>query len=258
MSEIHYPAGIKPKAEIPHKTPTKSKRKLTIAAGNRGMDFESEITETNLYYREKGLALFDKRPTPINVVKVDYTHGPKITEAYFKLPSTTDYNGIYRNRYIDFDRFNIEDYGSKMEVRNALESFLKWYKKFTKHHTYNVKFTEFVVVGKHLGGTIDCGIDGWKDPNKVIFVDYKTSGDFYLTQFLQLAAYVMIYEEVYGPDTVEGVMVIRMDKKGKKGEARFLPRKRLDDYITCFQCLYDVTMGVKFLNANFREDTEIF
>ena len=172
-----------------------------------------------------------------------------VLEGYFDKQRLAD---------IDFDRFNIGDYGSKMEVRNALESFLKWYKKFTKHHTYNVKFTEFVVVGEHLGGTIDCGIDGWKDPDKVIFVDYKTSGDFYLTQFLQLAAYVMIYEEVYGPDTVEGVMVIRMDKKGKKGEARFLPRKRLDDYITCFQCLYDVTMGVKFLNANFREDTEIF
>ena len=159
---------------------------------------------------------------------------------------------------IDFDQLNITDYSSKMEVRSALESFIKWYKKFIKHHTYNVKFTEYVVVGNHLGGTIDCGIDGWKDPDKVIFVDYKTSGDFYLTQFLQLAAYTMIYEEANGPDTVEGVMVIRMDKKGKKAEARFLPRKKMDEYITCFQCLYDVTMGVKFLNANFREDTEIF
>ena len=107
MSEIHYPAGIKPKAEIPHKTPTKSKRKLTIAAGNRGMDFESEITETNLYYREKGLALFDKRPTPINVVKVDYTHGPKITEAYFEAQSTTDYNGVYKGKYVDFEAKSI-------------------------------------------------------------------------------------------------------------------------------------------------------
>ena len=172
-----------------------------------------------------------------------------VIEGYFDTQRLAD---------IDFDRFNIEDYGSKMEVRHALESFFKWYKKFIKHHTYDVKFTELVVVGKYLGGTIDCGIDGWKDPDKVIFIDYKTSGDFYLTQFLQLAAYVMLYEEVNGPDTVEGVMIVRMDKKGNKAEARFLPRKRMSDYIMCFQCLYDVTMGIKYLNASFREDTEIF
>lgn len=172
-----------------------------------------------------------------------------VVEGYFDKQRLAD---------IDFDRFNIKDYGDKIEVRNALESFFRWYKRFIKHHTYNVKFTEMVVVGERLGGTIDCGIDGWKDPDKVIFVDYKTSGDFYLTQFLQLAAYVMIYEEVYGSDTVEGVMVVRMDKKGKKGEARFLPRKKMDDYIYCFQCLYDVTMGVNYLTDTIREDTERF
>jgi len=159
---------------------------------------------------------------------------------------------------IDFDRFDITDHDSKLEVRRALESFIKWYKNFIKTHTYNVKFTEFVVVGNTLGGTIDCGIDGWKDPDKVIFVDYKTSSDFYLTQFLQLAAYTMIYEEVYGENTVEGVMVVRLDKKGKRGEARFLSRKYMNEYILCFQCLYDVTMGIKFLNTNFKEDTKVY
>ena len=172
-----------------------------------------------------------------------------VIEGYFAKDRLAD---------IDFDLFNIEDYGSKKEVINALESFMKWYKHFIKHRTYDVKFTELVVVGEKLGGTIDCGIDGWKDPNKVIFVDYKTSGDFYLTQFLQLAAYTMIYEEVYGADTVEGVMIVRLDKKGKRGEARYIPRKRLDDYIVCFQCLQDVTMGVNYLTNTFREDSEIF
>lgn len=84
MSEINYPAGTKPKAVLPRKTATKKKRTLKIAAGNRGMDFEAELNDTNAYYKEKGLAVFNKRPTPINIVKVDYTRGAKITEAYFE------------------------------------------------------------------------------------------------------------------------------------------------------------------------------
>ena len=103
MSSIKYPAGTKPIGEYVRKTPTKSKRTLKIGAGNRGMDFEAEINETNDYYREKGLAVFHKRPTPINIVKVDYSRGAKITEAYFEAQSTTDYNGVYQGRYVDFE-----------------------------------------------------------------------------------------------------------------------------------------------------------
>ncbi|MCR4562353.1 MAG: Holliday junction resolvase RecU [Bacilli bacterium] len=72
-------------------------------AANRGMGFESDINLTNDYYREKGIALIYKRPTPINIVKVDYTHGAKITDAYFETQSTTDYNGVYKGKYLDFE-----------------------------------------------------------------------------------------------------------------------------------------------------------
>ena len=39
------------------------------------------------------------------VVKVDYPsrNKAKIVEAYYKTPSTTDYNGIYRSKAIDFE-----------------------------------------------------------------------------------------------------------------------------------------------------------
>lgn len=159
---------------------------------------------------------------------------------------------------VDYEKFDIDAYGDRKEVLTALDSFFDWYNKFHKHRTYNIKFTERTVVGETLGGTIDCGIDGWKDPKKAIFVDYKTSGSFYLTQFLQLAAYVMIYEEVEGKDTVEGVMVVRLSKKeGKPAEARFINRKNLDPFILCFQCMYDVAVGTKMLDSNLRELSEV-
>jgi len=108
MSEINYPGGVRPQGEFPRKTPTKKKKSLTIAAGNRGMDFEGEINDTNDYYREKELAVFYKRPTPINVIKVDYSRGAKITEAYFETQSTTDYNGVYKGHYVDFEAKTIQ------------------------------------------------------------------------------------------------------------------------------------------------------
>ncbi|MBP5694499.1 MAG: Holliday junction resolvase RecU, partial [Bacilli bacterium] len=56
------------------------------------------------YYKLNSIALITKRPTPINVVKVDYSKGsPKIVDAYFEKQSTTDYNGVYKGKYIDFE-----------------------------------------------------------------------------------------------------------------------------------------------------------
>lgn len=73
--------------------------------GNRGMTLEEDINTTNQYYLEANKAVIHKKPTPVQVVRVNY---PKrsaavITEAYFKQASTTDYNGVYRQKYIDFE-----------------------------------------------------------------------------------------------------------------------------------------------------------
>lgn len=81
----------------------KSKAEISLSSANRGMDFEHEINLSNDYYREHDICLITKRPTPINIVKVDYSKGAKITHAYFEEQSTTDYNGVYKSRYIDFE-----------------------------------------------------------------------------------------------------------------------------------------------------------
>ncbi len=77
----------------------------TASAGGRGMALEKDINATNGSYLSDDTAVIHKKPTPVTIVKVDYPNraAAKITEAYFKIPSTTDYNGIYKGRYIDFE-----------------------------------------------------------------------------------------------------------------------------------------------------------
>lgn len=102
---IKYPNGQKYQP-AKAKQQRKSKADLSISASNRGMDLENDINLSNAYYTDKGLALITKRPTPINIVKVDYSKGARIIDAYFEKQSTTDYNGVYKGKYLDFEAKN--------------------------------------------------------------------------------------------------------------------------------------------------------
>ena len=76
-----------------------------IKYSNRGMSLEYDINISNQYYIDKKIAFIYKKPTPIQITKVDYPNRKHaiIKEAFFKEPSTTDYNGLYKGKYIDFE-----------------------------------------------------------------------------------------------------------------------------------------------------------
>ena len=91
---MNYPSGIK-----------KNILTKTIDYKNRGMSLEDDLNSTNKYYIDNNIAYIYKKPTPIKVVKAENNNlGYRvIKEAYYSEPSTTDYNGIYKGNYIDYE-----------------------------------------------------------------------------------------------------------------------------------------------------------
>ena len=97
---MNYPGGVKKESIV-----NTNKEHLNISHKNRGMTLENEINLSNEYYKEIDKAFIYKKPTPIKITKVDYPSRDKavIKEAFFTVPSTTDYNGLYKEKYIDFE-----------------------------------------------------------------------------------------------------------------------------------------------------------
>jgi recombination protein U len=99
---IRYPNGQVYKPEEEKKAARKKPCALDGFA-KRGMGLEDDLNLSNEFYNAQGRALITKRPTPIRVVRMDRNDKSKITEGYFSQKSTTDYNGVYKGRYLDFE-----------------------------------------------------------------------------------------------------------------------------------------------------------
>ena len=106
MSQIRYPNG-KTFDQVAKdiKAETKEKRVTKRVGGraNMGMQLESDVIKSCEIFRQRGWASIYKRPTPIRISKVDPQNPNHIISSYFAEKSTTDFVGVYRGRYIDFE-----------------------------------------------------------------------------------------------------------------------------------------------------------
>ena len=123
---------------------------------NRGMNLESDIGATNAYYLNNDIAVIYKKPTPITISKVDYPSRLEavIKEGYFKTPSTTDYNGIYRGKYIDFEAKETKSKTS-FPLYNIHKHQIKHLEKIQKHGGIGFLIIRFTVLNKTYLLTID-------------------------------------------------------------------------------------------------------
>lgn len=163
---MNYPNGVKKDNNINLQTISNSK--------NRGMTLESEINDSNVYYREEDIAIIYKKPTPIKIVKVDYPSRNKATikEAFFTVPSTTDYNGLYKGYYIDFEAKETRSKTS-FSLNNIHPHQIKHLEKIHKHNGIAFLIVRFTTLNETYLLKIEDFLDYLKDTNKKsIPIDY--------------------------------------------------------------------------------------
>lgn len=170
-----------------------------INYANRGMTLESDINLTNEYYLNNNIAIINKKPTPIKIVKVcfDCKKNATITEAYFKTPSTTDYNGIYKGNYIDFEAKEVK--GKSFPLSNINSHQIKHIRSIIEHNGIVfliVRFTSlcntFVFKGEDLINFID------NSPSKSIPFDVFNKFGFLINEgYMPRTNYIKIIDDIY-------------------------------------------------------------
>ena len=166
---------------------------------HRGMTLESDINQTNKYYLDNDIALIYKKPTPIKVVKVKYNKriNTQITEAYYETPSTTDYNGIYKGKYIDFEAKESKSKTS-FSLNNIHDHQVTHLIKVLEHGGISFLIIRFTTLNKTFILSTSKLIDFIKNYNrKSIPLDYfEKYGKLVIEKFSPRLDYLKIVDEL--------------------------------------------------------------
>ena len=116
---------------------------------NRGMTLEADLKASNDYYLVNDIAVIYKKPTPITISKVNYPSRAEavIKEGYFKTPSTTDYNGIYKGKYVDFEAKETK-LKTSFPLNNIHPHQIRHLKQIYKHGGIGFLIVRFTVINK--------------------------------------------------------------------------------------------------------------
>ena len=114
--------------------------------GLRGSGLEEEINLTNEKYRDKGLALVQKIPTPITPIEMDKERG-HITLAYFEQKSTVDYIGAVQGIPVCFDAKECQT--GTFSLQNVHEQQFKFMEDFEKQQGIAFLIIYFKEIGKY-------------------------------------------------------------------------------------------------------------
>lgn len=170
----------------------------SFSHGNRGMNLEGDINQTNDFYRINGLCLVTKRPTPINVVEVDYTKGAIITNAYFEKQSTTDYNGVYKGKYLDFEAKSTQKLTS-FPLTNISKHQIEHLKQVIKHNGIAFFIIEFARRNETYFLDAQYVINYYElgERKSIPYQAFLTNGKLIKKGFMPRIDYLPIIDEIY-------------------------------------------------------------
>lgn len=117
-------------------------RASIVNYANRGMAFEEAIDYTNAIYEQKGIAVINKRPTPIRVTSMKNGR----VQGFFEKPSTVDYDGIYKGRSIVFEAKSVGQ--NRFPLKNLPEHQAKYLFKTARHGAISFLLVEFRKTGE--------------------------------------------------------------------------------------------------------------
>lgn len=158
--------------------------------GLRGSTLEDLVNRTNEMYKEHGLCLVQKIPTPITPIKMNADHS-QITLAYFDQKSTVDYIGAVQGIPLCFDAkecstdtfalSNIHahqvDFMQAFEKQGGISFILIYYSHLDKLHY--LRFTKLLEFWDRMegGGRKSFRLDELEDdfdlaPHEGLFVPY--------------------------------------------------------------------------------------
>ncbi|PWK05314.1 Holliday junction resolvase RecU [Tumebacillus permanentifrigoris] len=104
---------------------------------NRGMVLEHMIEASNRTYRDKGMALVTKRPTPIRIERI--TAGK--VYGHLEKASTVDFDGVYQRRALQFEAKQTGD--TSLPLANFHEHQITHLRQAVQHGAVAFVIVEF-------------------------------------------------------------------------------------------------------------------
>ena len=167
---------------------------------NRGMTLEADLKASNDYYLVNDKAIIYKKPTPITISKVNYPSRTEavIKEGYFKTPSTTDYNGIYKGKYIDFEAKETK-LKTAFPLNNIHPHQIKHLAQIYKHGGIGFLIVRFTVINKTFLLPIETLLNFLKESSrKSIPLSYfEKNGYIIKDKYNPRVDYLSILDELY-------------------------------------------------------------
>lgn len=174
--------------------------KIFNSYSNRGMALEDDINITNKYYLDNNIAVIYKKPTPIRVNKVCYpsSYSVVITEAFYEKPSTTDYNGIYKGKYIDFDAKEVKK-NKYFSLSNIHSHQIEHLKRIKEHGGIAFIIVKFYITNETYLLEIDKIIDFMKNEERksIPLIYFKENGYKIKESYIPRIDYLKIIDKLY-------------------------------------------------------------